>query len=148
MYIDDPILVFHVAIDPGEITSVRGADCSVTLIPFTASVQSPLFTGETAPGAVDVQTLGPDGVRTLCARYAFRGADGQGNPCALYVDNRGALPPDAPPGAVIHTRPTFVTDSPVLAARLGRGPFRAEVHGTNAGVDVRVFDEGAADEQE
>ncbi len=97
---------------------------------------------------MDVQRQDAAGVRTLCARYAFRGVDGQGTPCTLYVENTGVLRPDAPPGAVIHTRPVFVTDSPVLSPYLGRPRFRAEVHGTAEGVDIRVFDTGTPGEQE
>ena len=135
----EPIMIFHAFIDPAEITDVRGGHEAVTMIPFRATVASPLFTGETAPGAVDVQQENAAGLRSLCARYAFRGTDRDGTPCTLFVENCGWIRPGQSE-PVLHTCPRFLTDSPALAPYLSRHAFRAEVHGTDRGVDIHVFD--------
>ena len=139
---NEPIMIFRASIEPGDITQVKCGSNSVTMIPFRAKVDSPLFTGETLPGAVDVQQENAAGIRSLCARYAFRGKDREGNPCTLFVENRGWVQTRQKQDSALHTCPRFLTDSPALAPYLSQPRFRAEVHGTEGGVDIWVFDVG------
>ena len=136
---NEPIMIFHAFIDPAGVTEVRSGHEAVTLIPFRATVASPLFTGETAPGAVDVQQENAAGLRSLCARYAFRGTDEAGKPCTLFVENCGWIQTGRQ-DPVLPTCSRFLTDSPVLAPYLSQHRFRAEVHGTDRGVDIHVYD--------
>ena len=140
---NEPIMVFHVSIDPREITTVKAGYESVTMIPFRATVDSPLFRGETMPGAVDVQQENAAGLRTLCARYAFKGTDRAGAPCALFVENCGWIQNQQDQGGMIHACPRFLTDSPALGPYLSQRRFRAEVRGAESGVDIWIFDVGA-----
>lgn len=137
---NEPIMLFHVTIDPADITDVKCGLEAATMIPFHATVDSPLFTGETVPGSVDVQQENAAGIRSLCARYAFRGTDREGTPCTLFVENCGWFQTGRQPGTPLHACPRFLTDSKALAPYLSQPRFRTEVHGTEKGVDIWVFD--------
>ena len=135
-----PIMVFEVSVDPEDITEMECAYGSISMLPFRARVNSALFTGETLPGAVDVQQENAAGIRNMSARYAFRGVDGEGNPCTLFVDNEAWFPGANKHDSVIHTCPSFLTDSPALGAYLCQSRFRAEVRPAPCGVEIWVFD--------
>ncbi|MCI8722952.1 MAG: hypothetical protein HFH16_04415 [Ruminococcus sp.] len=122
---------------PSDLQSPYGC---VTFVPFTAKVESELFTGETLPGAVDVQVETPDHVRNMCAKYMFQGKDFQGNDCKLYVENNGYLQPMNRQDPHFNAVPRFLTDSPALGAYLCRQRFRSEVQGMDWGVEIRIFD--------
>ena len=98
-----PIMIFEVSVDPGDIMEMECAYGSVSMLPFKAKVNSELFTGETLPGAVDVQQENAAGIRNMSARYAFRGVDREENPCTLFVDNEAWFAGTQKHDAVIHT---------------------------------------------
>ena len=110
------------------------------MIPFRATVESDLFTGETLPGAVDVQIENPGKSRNMCAKYMFRGKDLDGNPCQLFVKNDSYLAPIMRNEPYFDGCPMFLTDSPVLGKYLCSQHFRSEVHGRDWGVEIHIFD--------
>ena len=82
-----PIMIFKVYADNKDVSNLECPYGAVTMIPFRATVESELFTGETLPGAVDVQIENPGMSRNMCAKYMFKGIDRDGNPCQLFVKN-------------------------------------------------------------
>jgi hypothetical protein len=54
-----PIMIFKVYADNKGVSNLECPYGAVTMIPFHATVESELFTGETLPGAVDVQIENP-----------------------------------------------------------------------------------------
>ena len=110
------------------------------MIPFRATVESDLFTGETLPGAVDVQIENPGMSRNMCAKYMFRGTDSAGNPCQLFVKNDSYLAPIMRNEPYFDGCPMFLTDSPVLGPYLCAQHFRSEVQGAEWGVEIRIYD--------
>ncbi len=134
------IMTFRIIIDRSQISSLECPYGAVTMIPFTGSVQSELFSGEILPGGCDVQVENPALSRHLCAKYMFEGTDSAGNRCKLFVENNGYLTPDMRGGPWLPACPRFLTDSPVLGEYLSQPRFRSEVHGTGDGVDILVYD--------
>ena len=112
----------------------------VSFIPFTATVESALFSGKTLPGACDVQVENPAGSRNMCAKYMFEGRDSVGNACKLFVENNGYLAEVMRHDPFFHAYPRFMTDSPVLGEYLSQQRFRSEVQGFDWGVEVRIYD--------
>ena len=55
----EPIMIFKVYADNRDVSNLECPYGAVTMIPFRATVESTLFTGETLPGAVDVQIENP-----------------------------------------------------------------------------------------
>ena len=136
----EPILTFRIAVDGPAVSGFSGPFGAVTFIPFRGTADSPLFRGEIAPGAADVQTELPGEPRRLCARYLFRGTDADGRTCSLYEENTGSLTGEPGP---IRCTPSFLTDSPLLAETFRGRRFCSEVSPSEGGVTVTVF---AADE--
>ena len=136
----NPIMVFKVTARPEECTHMTCAYGGVSFIPFSASVESELFTGKTVPGACDVQVENPAGSRNMCAKYMFRGTDRGGNACFLFVENNGYLAEVMRNDPFFHAYPTFMTDSPVLGEYLSQQRFRSEVQGRDWGVEIRIYD--------
>ena len=68
-----PIMIFKVYADNKDVSNLECPYGAVTMIPFRATVESELFTGETLPGAVDVQIENPGMSRNMCAKYMSRG---------------------------------------------------------------------------
>lgn len=141
---ETPLMTFGIDIDGATISGFSSPEGSVTFIPFTGRVDSPLFSGEIMPGAADVQTEMPGEARVLCARYLFRGTDGEGKACSLYVENVGRLTGEPGP---IRAVPRFMTDSPALAARFRGRSFRSEVHGREGGVKILIFEQNPIPEK-
>ncbi len=135
-----PIMIFEISVDPADITEMTCAYGSISMLPFHGKVKSELFTGTTLPGAVDVQQENTAGIRNMSACYAFKGVDKAGNDCILFVDNEAWFRGDQKHDPVIHTCPTFLTDSPVLGPYLCQNRFRAEVRAAACGVEIWVFD--------
>lgn len=136
---DKLIMTFHITIEPSEISHMEGPSGQVTIIPFGGYVESELFTGTVRPGAADVQVTNASGIRHMCAKYLFEGTDAKGVPTKLFVENNGYFEPNSSP-APFHAYPIFITDNAELAPYLQQARFRAEGHGTDVGVDIRIFD--------
>ena len=136
----EPIMRFRVTADPNEVSNLECSYGAVTMIPFHASVESDLFTGETLPGAVDVQIENPGYTRNMCAKYMFRGKDADGKPCQLFVQNDSWLAPIMRNEPYFDGCPMFLTDSPELGKYLCAPHFRSEVQGADWGVEIRIYD--------
>ena len=136
----EPIMIFKVFANPEDCSDMTCPYGGVSFIPFTATVESELFTGETLPGACDVQVENPAGSRNMCAKYMFEGVDKEGNPCRLFVENNGYLAEVMRNDPFFHAYPYFMTDSPVLGPYLCQQRFRSEVQGREWGVEIRIYE--------
>ena len=136
----EPIMIFKVTADPADCSDMMCKYGGVSFIPFTATVESDLFTGTTLPGACDVQVENPAGSRNMCAKYMFKGVDCEGNECHLFVENNGYLAEVMRNDPYLNAYPTFMTDSPVLGEYLSQQRFRSEVAGAEWGVAIRIYD--------
>lgn len=134
-----PIMEFVVTVDRENISRLETENGKVAILPFTATVESKLFTGKTLPGAADIQVTNATGIRHMCAKYMFEGKDAEGKDCKLFVENNGFFEPGSQPRP-FHACPTFLTDSKVLGDYLHSSNFRTEGHGTPEGVLIKVFD--------
>lgn len=135
---DKLVLDFRVQVREQEISRLKTAVGAVSILPFDAEVTSPLFTGHTLPGAVDVQVTNAAGIRHMCAQYMFEGTDLTGAPCRLFVKNEGFFEPGSRPSP-FHAYPTFLTDSATLAPFLQTACFRAEGIQESDGLHIRVY---------
>lgn len=135
-----PIMIFKVYADQKDCSNLECPYGAVTIIPFHATVESDLFTGETLPGACDVQVENPAKSRNMCAKYMFQGHDSEGNACKLFVENNGYLAPSMRNDPFFHAYPYFLTDSPVLGEYLSQRRFRSELQGMEWGVEIRIYD--------
>lgn len=95
---------------------VCGGNSTARMILFDGDADSCFFKGRVLPGGVDTQRE-EDGQLTLSARYLLEGLDNTGAPCRIFVENSALLM--APGPGPIHTIPTVITDSPVLAPLFG-----------------------------
>ena len=136
----EPIMIFKVYADPKDCSDMTCSYGGVSFIPFTATVESDLFTGKTVPGACDVQVENPAGSRNMCAKYMFKGTDSEGNDCHLFVENNGYLAEVMRNDPFFHAYPRFITDSPVLGAYLSQQRFRSEVQSRDWGIEIRIYD--------
>ena len=136
----EPIMTFRVYANSEDCTNMTCPYGGVSFIPFTATVESALFTGRTVPGACDVQVENPAGSRNMCAKYMFRGKDSAGNNSFLFVENNGYLAEVMRNDPFFHAYPKFMTDSPVLGEYLSQQRFRSEVQGRDWGVEIRIYD--------
>ncbi len=137
---NEPIMIFQVYADANDCSDMVCPYGGVSFIPFTATVESALFTGRTLPGACDVQVENPAGSRNMCAKYMFQGRDSAGNECHLFVENNGYLAEVMRNDPFFHAYPKFMTDSPVLGEYLNQQRFRSEVQGRDWGVEIRIYD--------
>ena len=137
---NEPIMIFQVYADANDCSDMVCPYGGVSFIPFTATVESALFTGKTLPGACDVQVENPAGSRNMCAKYMFQGRDSAGNECHLFVENNGYLAEVMRNDPFFHAYPKFMTDSPVLGKYLSQQRFRSEVQGRDWGVEIRIYD--------
>lgn len=133
-------LEIAVALDPAQITALKGPDCEVVVLPFTGTAAGEDFTGEVCPGAADVQTVNAAGVRHMCAKYMLRGTDSAGQACHIFVENNGWFEPTDSPKPGFATVPTLWTDSKLLASRLHRRSFVGEGLPREDGVTIRLYE--------
>ena len=125
------LLTLHIQLlDTVEVASDR---VRMVQISFTGTAEGPYFQGEILPGAVDTQTVRPDGTGNLSARYTLRGTDAEGKACMLYIENEAELGSE-------ETRPTIVTDSPALAFLMEAG-LTGRLHVTEEEVTIRIYGE-------
>lgn len=136
----EPIMIFKVNADPKDCSDMTCPYGDVSFIPFTATVESDLFTGKTVPGACDVQVENPAGSRNMCAKYMFKGTDSAGNDCYLFVENNGYLAEVMRNDPFFHAYPRFMTDSPIFGEYLSQQRFRLEVQSRDWGIEIRIYD--------
>ena len=122
-------LILEINVQCEQPLSVRGGSRQVVMIPFSGEAAGPLFRGRILPGGVDTQKGPKDGNLFLSARYMLEGADADGNPCRLFVENQGRFGE----GFV----PVIVTDSPLLRP-LENERLSASVEGIPGGVKIRI----------
>ena len=67
----EPIMVFQVFAKEEECSNMECAYGAVSFIPFTATVESELFSGKTLPGACDVQVENAAMSRTEYVREIY-----------------------------------------------------------------------------
>jgi hypothetical protein len=133
-------LIFEVLvdIDPSQVSQLKGPAGDVVMIPFGGTVKGEIFNGKVLPGGVDTQTVDRNGVRHMSARYMLEGADKNGAPCHIYIDNNGWFTGEM--AMPFRTIPTFFTDSKTLASYLHSNKFRTEGHPREGGVIIKVFE--------
>lgn len=137
---DKKIMTFQIFIDDSQVSNMEGPYGAVSIIPFTGKVESDIFTGEILPGAVDVQVENVAGSRNMCAKYMFRGRDGKGMECHLFVENNGYFSAENKNAPYFNACPQFITDSEALGEYLCQKRFRSEVQGTDGGIEIRIYD--------
>ncbi len=136
----DPIMIFKVYVRDEDCSNMECKYGAVTIIPFRATVESDLFSGETLPGACDVQIENPAKSRNMCAKYMFKGIDKEGNECHLFVENNSYLAPVMRDDPFLNAYPVFMTDSPALGDYLSQQRFRSEVAGVDDHIEIRIYD--------
>lgn len=134
-----PIMTIHVLIDRSNCPEMAMPDGKVKIIPFTGTVDGPLFQGVVMTGAADVQITNPAGVRQMCAQYMLEGVDHTGAKCHVFVENHGYFERDHRPSP-FEAWPILRTDSPALRNALHGIHFRAEGHHNERGIDIKIFD--------
>lgn len=140
------IMEFKISINKEDRTEMITKNGKVVFIPFGGEVKSDLFCGTVRPGAADVQVTNAAGIRHMAAKYIFVGKDCTGADCKLFVENNGYFEPASQPRP-FHACPTFMTDSEALADYFHGTHFRAEGWGRPDGVDIRIFDTDAREQE-
>jgi hypothetical protein len=134
---DKLIFEVHVEIDNQTVSFLKGPAGEVVMIPFTGTVSGELLNGRVLPGGVDTQTVNQNGVRHMSARYMLDCVDRDGDPCRVYIENNGWFETQSMP---FKTIPSFMTDSPKLAAYLHCNNFRGEGHFEEGGLIIKMFE--------
>ncbi len=134
---DKLILQINVAINGEEVSALKSGNLEVVMIPFSGTAEGEIFNGVVCKGGVDTQRVNLSGVRHMSARYMLDGVDNAGNKCKIFIENNGWFDSMSMP---FKTVPTFITDSPALAAYLHRNKFRGEGHPAPNGVCIKLFE--------
>ncbi|MBR2697058.1 MAG: DUF3237 family protein [Clostridia bacterium] len=132
-----PILDIKIEFN-GPAPRVKGDSGEVLMIPFTGRAEGEIFTGIVEPCGVDTQVVDAAGLRHMSARYMLTGTDAAGMPCRIYVENEGWFEGGVP--MPFRTTPAFVTDSPMLAARLCGGRIVGEGSEAADGLHIRFYE--------
>ncbi len=125
------IMTLHIQLH--DTVEVASNTVKVVQISFAGTAEGDFFQGEILPGAVDTQTVYPDGTGRLSARYTLRGKDVEGKPCMVYIENEAALGSE-------ETKPSVVTDSPALSF-LMETDLTGRIRITDDGVTIRILGE-------
>lgn len=120
-----PILILHVEVDRAIVSEMSCSIGSVKMLPFTGTVEGPLFQGVIMPGGVDTQMTNQCQVRHMSARYLLSGKDRTGAECRIFVENDGWFTNGEKPRP-FRTVPKFMTDSAELAPYLHCNRFYGE----------------------
>ncbi len=133
-------LIFEVVVDieSALVAQLKGSAGEVVMIPFGGTVRGEIFNGRILPGGVDTQTVNPNGVRHMSARYMLEGVDNTGEHCRIYVENNGWFSGDMV--MPFKTIPTFFTDSKTLGPYLHSNKFRTEGYPRQGGVTIKVYE--------
>ena len=135
----EPIFEVFVQTDPAATVMLTGEIGTVKMIPFTGTVQGPVFTGIVEPCGVDTQITNQNEVRHMSARYMLTGKDHTGTFCHIYIENNGWFTDGARP-VPFRTVPTFITDSKALAPYLHRNQFVGEGVRDETGLCIRFYE--------
>ena len=116
-----------------NVFQVRNDSVLVNMVNFSGYAEGEYFKGYILPGAVDTQTIQPDGSTHLSARYMLKGIDQNGDSCQIYINNE--VTNDTPKG---YTRPTIVTDSRVLSSLI-TGKLVGKMNTAGDSLKIRIF---------
>ncbi len=131
--------IFEIQVELDDCSNVKGEREEVNFLRFHGTAESPYFKGKILSSGVDCQKKTADGSFYLSARYVLEGEDCTGTLCKVFIENNGAAGEDG-----IHTVPTIVTDSEVLAG-LVDGELYGEVQGNgDNGVTIRIYEKTCA----
>lgn len=136
---ETPVLDVLVLTDPAATVELESEIGHVKMIPFTGTVEGPLFRGVIAPGGVDTQVTNQNEVRHMSARYMLMGRDADGQDCHIYVENNAWFT-DGDRPRPFRTVPTFITDSKRLAPYLHRNQFVGEGLRDETGLHIRFYE--------
>ncbi len=134
----EPVLKIKIEFN-GESVHMKCKAGAVDMIPFTGSVEGPLFYGRVVPCGVDTQVVNAAGVRHMSARYMLVGKDQDGQESSIYVENNGWFQ-DGEDNMPFHTVPTFLTDSERLAPYLHCNQFVGEGRMEEDGLWIRFYE--------
>lgn len=116
-----------------NIFQVENDSVLVNMVSFSGYAECEYFKGNILPGAVDTQTVLPDGSTHLSARYMLKGIDQNKDSCRIYINNE--VTSDTPKG---YTRPTIVTDSRLLSSLI-TGKLVGKMDTTGGSFKIRIF---------
>ena len=136
---DKPVLEVLVQTDPAGTVEFESEIGHVKMIPFTGTVDCPLFKGVLEPCGVDTQVTNQNDVRHMSARYMLTGRDCDNEPCHIYVENNAWFTGGERPQP-FRTVPTFITDSKRLAPYLHRNQFVGEGSRDERGLWIRFYE--------
>ena len=123
-------LLMKIRVTCNEPVSVKGANRTIVMIPFTGEATGDMFNGHVIGTGVDTQKIDRDEKAILSARYMLEGQDAAGNACRVFVENQGSWDTGF--------TPTIVTDSPLLAG-WETAPLYATAEGIPEGVMISIF---------
>lgn len=83
----DNKLLLKLKINLKNTYEIKAKDKTIVQILFDGDASGDYFKGTILPGAVDTQTIYPDGTGELSARYTIDGIDREGQKCKLYISN-------------------------------------------------------------
>ncbi len=121
--------LLEIRVNCHEAYSVKGGSREIVMIPFDGEAEGALFTGRVIGPGVDTQVI-VNGNAALSARYMLEGRDARGNPCRIFIENRGS--------GETGMRPEIVTDSPLLR-EWEQADLFSTLEGRPGGVTVRIF---------
>ena len=75
-----------------NIFQVENDSVLVNMVSFSGYAEGEYFKGNILPGAVDTQTVLPDGSTHLSARYMLKGIDQNKDSCRIYINNDISVP--------------------------------------------------------
>lgn len=111
---------------------VKSPLCTKVMVLFGGTCKGKDFTGTIMPGGVDTQTITPDGVFSLSARYMVEGKTTDGTPARLFIENNSL-----PDGT---TRPVIYTDCDALRY-LEQTPLRGQVGEVEGKLTIHIFED-------
>ena len=129
---------FTIEVDLHECHTLKSAKGQVNMITFGGRCDCDFFRGEILPGGVDTQTYLTGEPGRLSARYMLSGADGDGTPTRLFIENNGEYDADG----VCVTHPRILTDNPALSW-LEETPLTGRIAGREGGVTILFYKENA-----
>ena len=138
-HLPTPALEVLVHVDREHIVELESEIGHVKLIPFSGTVDCPLFHGIVEPCGVDTQVTNQNQVRHMSARYVLTGKDADGQDCHIYVENNAWFTNGEQPKP-FRTVPTFITDSKKLAPYLHRNQFVGEGFRDERGLWIRFYE--------
>ena len=131
-------LLFTIEVDLHECHTLKSTKGQVNMICFGGRCDCDFFRGEILSGGVDTQTYLTGKPGRLSARYMLSGADCDGTPTRLFIENNGEYDADG----VCVTHPRILTDNPTLSW-LEETPLTGRIAGREGGVTILFYKENA-----